>query len=310
MDGKRRTEEKEEAIQTLRTSIIKSISKYPAKNYLLSKLLWDDAEKCFPDAPFGWDIAEFYLDLESGRLFAETATYPNRFGACREGAYSLTPEEFHQKVTEHSLGELLLEFECQEDWDILFDDELKDAVSSATAKIKAKELEIESEEREKYSIRISNRFLNTYPAMNLSTIKLQLSQAYAVQNTTVIIKNDKYFLEYSRNSLLSLKTEHYSRELSMIESVWLEKNIESTLSNKDKSTWHSLPGGDKMDILIKGDYTGKNIIESSVEPIEKYYKLMYSLEKLAQYGSITVSSESVENDNDDEKTNIVSVDEK
>lgn len=284
--------EKEKSIQILRASIIKSISETPSKKYLLLKLLWGDAAKCFTDAPFAWDCAEFYLNLESGRLFAETSTYPNQFGACREHTYFLTPEEFHQKVAEHGMGELLLNFESREDWDKLFDDELKDAVSAAAAKIREKEAEREEEKRRENSIKIPDELLNTSPAMNLSTIKLKLSQLYAANDITVTIKNGKYFIEYYHNSHLSSNADHYSRELSTVESVWLEKTVESTLSDKDMSTWHSLPGGDTMDISIIGDCTEKNVYKTSVEPITKYSYLMNNLKNLAQYGSIIVTSES------------------
>lgn len=306
-DGSSQTEDLtllEESIQELRRNIIETINATPSEKYLLARYLFGDAEKCFPDGPFRWDLADFYIDLKSGKLFAEVSTYPNQFGACREDSYGLTATEFHKKAIENNMSDMLKRFETDEDWQKLFDKDLNDAISNATAKIQKEKKEKQEKKRKENAIEISNEIASQCPTMEIKEINIILSQAYAISSLTVENKNGKYQAEYSSVSTISHSNNSshsnishpnkrsYSKELSVTESVWLEGQIESVLKNKDNSTWHSLPGGDKMNIVIKGS-AGDIVNLHSTEPIKKFSDLMHEISKLIQYGSTAKESEPI-----------------
>ena len=92
------------AVKSLRKQIIARITKSPTVEYLLFRLLWQDAASCFPERGFGWDLAEFNLDLQTGKLLANVSTYPNQFGASYEDVISLSASEFNRIAKQYIFG--------------------------------------------------------------------------------------------------------------------------------------------------------------------------------------------------------------
>ena len=146
------------AVKSLRKQIIANITKNPAVKYPLFSLLWQDAASCFPKRGFGWDFAEFKLDLQTGKLLANVSTYPNQFGASYEDVISLSASEFNRIAKQYNMSPELQAFKSDEDWNKLFDDSLKSAASSACAILQNLEEDRKNAEIKRYSVKIPANF--------------------------------------------------------------------------------------------------------------------------------------------------------
>lgn len=273
------------AVASLRDQIITEITKNPAVKYQLASLLWQDAANCFPKSGFQWDGAWFKLDLQTGNLSADVGTYPNQFGASYEDSFPLSATEFHRIAKQFNMSKELQAFVSDEDWAKLFDDNLKSVVSSACATIQKQDEDRKNEEIKKNAVKIPAKYAKQTPDMCFSEIFLELSQRYSNGSVKVSNENGNYQIVYVRKSHMSPSIDKYSRVLSVAESVWLEKQVKSTIKNPDESTWQSLPGGDIMSIVIKRN-NGKDITLGG-KPIKKYSDLQNELKKLVRYGSLS-----------------------
>ncbi len=277
----------EEAVESLRKQIIVAVTKNPVINYQLSCLLWQDAATCFPNRGFQWDGAWFKLDLKTGKLFAYVSTYPSQFGGSREDSFSLSAAEFHRIATQYRMRPELRAFQSDEDWAMLFNDELNTAIKSAFSIVQQKEEERRQEAIKRYAIKIPADYTKLSPNMWLSEVTIEISQRYSSRSINVTNENGKYQVVFIRNLHTSPDVDRYSRVLSASEAVWLEKRVENAINNPDQSTWQSLHGGDAMHITIKRKH-GKNLSLGVVKPIQKYSNLLSEVENLAQYGSLIV----------------------
>lgn len=285
----------DKAVKSLRKQIIAEITNNPAVEYQLSSLLWEAAASCFPERGFGWDFAEFNLDLQTGKLLANVSTYPNQFGASYEDVISLSACEFNRIAKQYNMSPELQAFKSDEDWNQLFDDNLKSAVSSACAIQQKQKEERKAAETKQYSVKIPASYTNRSPDMGLSELTIEISQRYASRSIQVTNKNGKYQVVYVRVSHTSPNSERHSRVLSVAEAVWLEKQIENTIMNPDVSTWQSLVGGDTMNIEIKGN-NDTDISLRGVKPIRKYSDLQGEIARLAEYGYSIVRDNTFESE--------------
>lgn len=275
----------DDALKTLRAKIIEEITKNPSDKYQLASLLWQEAANCFPKGgSFQWDGAWFHLDLNTGKLKVNVSTYPNQFGACYEDNFSLSASEFHRIAKQFNMDKELQAFQSDDDWQLLLNDTFKAAVSSANSTLKKKEEERKAEEIKQNAIKIPANYAGQSPKMNLTEVLIEIYQRYSDRSVKVLITSNKYSITYVMNSHMSSDIKRYSRELTSAEAVWLEKQVENTINNRDNSTWQSLPGGDTMNVIIKRD-KGADISHSRTLPIRKFSDLQNELEKLAQYGS-------------------------
>lgn len=139
---------------------------------------------------------------------------------------------------------------------------------------------------------ISADFADLSPNMDISEITIELDQRYGSDSIKVLNEGGKYKAVYEVESKMlpdDKKYKRYLRELSSAESVWLEKQLATTINNPDNSTWQSLPGGDIMDVVIKQS-RANDVCLRGIKPIKKYMHLQSNLEKLAEYGSFQVHS--------------------
>ncbi len=286
-DEKRNDSEIDAAVTSLRNKIIAEITRDPAMKYQLASLIGKDAEKCFPNGPYSWDGAWFYINLRTGKLWAEASTYPNQFGAYEDQFYSLSASEFNRIAKQFHMRKELQAFRSDEDWAKLFDDSLKSAVSSACAVIEKRDEEREKEKIKKNAVKIPTEYAKQTPDMCLSEITITTDQRFASRSIKVSNDSGNYQIVYERFGYMPQQIEKYPRVLSAAEAVWLEKQVRDTIKNPDDSTWQSLPGGDTMDIVIMRN-KDSNVSLREVKPLSKYSKLQNELEKLAQYGSTLV----------------------
>lgn len=274
------------AVVSLRNQIISEITKNPAVKYQLTSLLWQDAANCFPKSGFQWDGAWFMLDLQTGELSADVATYPNQFGAGYEDSFPLSAMEFNRIAKRFNMSNELQVFKSDEDWAKLFDDKLKSVVSSACATLQKQEEARKREEVKENAVKIPVEYAKQTPGMYFSEITIEISQSYSNSSIMISNKNGNYLIVYVWDSHMSPSIGRYPRLLSDTEAVWLENQVENTIKNPDASTRQSLPGGDTMNIVIKRN-KGNDISLRNVKPIKKYLDLQNELEHLAQYGSLT-----------------------
>lgn len=272
------------AVASLRNQIIAEITRTPAVVYQLASLIGEDAKNCFPEGPFQWYGAWFMLNLQTGRLSAKVATYPDQFGASREDRFPLTATKFNRIAKQFYMKKELQTLKSDEDWSKLFDDRLKTAVASACATLHKQCEERKSEKVKEKAVRIPAEYAKQAPDMCLSEITIKISQRYSDRSIEISNKNSNYQIVYLRYSHTSQSRDRYTRMLSAAEAMWLEKQVESTIKNPDESTWQSLPGGDEMCIVIKSN-KGNDVSLRNVKPIRKYSDLQTELQHLAQYGS-------------------------
>lgn len=273
---------KDEAIHILRNNIISSITNTPAEKYELASLLWGDAARCFSTgSQWNWDGAFFKIDLSTGKLFAEVSTYPNQFGASREATYKLTALEFHEKAKEFHMSDELQCMATEEDWEELFDDELKEAVSNAK-EILRKQRE---EEQMQNAVVIPSSFDGREPTMEFNEIELCLHQRYATNRVVLSQNANKYTIRYVYESRLSSDIHRHDRVLSNKEAIWLEQQVNACMESLDDTTRESMVGGDWLDVCIRRN--GKICVEITGEkPLNKYKELSSLMEKLARFGSL------------------------
>lgn len=274
----------DEAVRCLREQIIARITWEPALKYHLASLFWQDAAGCFPKSSFPWDSALFRLDLVNRKLSVEGSTYPNQFGASRQEIFSLSAAEFHRIAQQCKMDQMMQVFVSDEDWAKLFDDDLNAAVAAAWAALEKKEEDRRKETIRKHAVKLPADCATLQPRMDLSGITITLRQPYAVSGVTITRESGWYHLVSTNTSRLSDSTRQYARVLSAAEAVWLEKQVETVISDPDDSTWHSLPGGDLMSLSIKGS-NGQDVSIQWDEPLNKYVALKRLLEDLAVYGS-------------------------
>lgn len=274
MDGS-----KHDSVKILRDQIIAEITKRPQTKYELTALLFGDAASCFPNGPYRWDGAFFQLDLISRKLLVEVSTYPNQFGACQQDFFPLSPAEFNQIAKEYHMRLELQAFHSDEDWAMLFDDNLEAAISSACAALQKQEEERKNRQRKMLAVKIPSELSGLLPDMNISEVTIELIQRYGRSSIQIVNENGEYHIH-------SYRTSHASdlRILSSAEAKWLEQQIENTVSDPDDSVWQSLPGGDTMNIAIRWNH-GKDISLRDVKAISKYVDLMGKLRNLSEYGS-------------------------
>lgn len=293
------SEEKKRAIQTLHAQIVSHLRDRTTNMtkrtqiddrtaYELDYLLWEDAARCFPREGFQWDGAFFRWDFCTGKLFVELNTYPNQFGAYRDERITLTAPELHTIAKEHHLRQELLFFESESDWAMLFDDELKSAVSELCSMLEKRQEEREAEERQKNAISIPKKYAKRSPDMGIIKVILELEQQYSTSRIQLTQENGRYHIDYSRRTPNHYTNpagqSEFSREATQPEAVWIEKRIYDALKNRDKTTWESLPGGDRMNVVIT--LASKQGVELNlVKPVRKYSDLLHDLQTLVQYGS-------------------------
>ena len=276
---------KEQSIKSLRKDIIESVRKTLSTTYELASLLWDDAAKCFPNnGSFNWDCAWFKLDLINKKLYADLSTYPNQFGACRELRYNLTASEFHQKAIEHNMSKELQCMVTEVDWDALFDEELTATIDDVLRELDERRRKQEEEQRILKAIVIPDHYINIKPDMELDDIVLELHQRYGSTSVWLTKESEKYVLIYIYKSVYSFVTDDAQRELSQAEALWVEQQIGECINNDDKTTWHSLPGGDKMTVKIRKRNELCVEIDNEV-PLKKYFDLQHKLQMLTVFGS-------------------------
>lgn len=274
MDGS-----KHDAVKILRDQIIAEITKRPDVKYELTKLLYGDAASCFPNGFYQWDGAFFQLDLINRKLLVEVSTYPNQFGACEQDFFSLSPAKFNRIAKEYHMRPELQAFHSDEDWAMLFDDNLEAAISSACTALQRQEEERKNMQRKMLAVKIPSELAGLLPDMNISEVTIELIQRYGRSSIQIVNENGEYHIH-------SFRTSHASdpRILSSAEAKWLEQQIENTVNDPDDSVWQSLPGGDTMNIAIKWNH-GKDITIRGVKAISKYVALMNKLRNLTEYGS-------------------------
>ena len=107
----------EQAAAILRQKIIASLQRQPSTTYELAGLLWDDAKDCIKDmygysghSACPYDGIWFYLDLNTHKINAKMASYPNAFGASRENEESLSADSFHHLAVKYHLNPEVLHF--------------------------------------------------------------------------------------------------------------------------------------------------------------------------------------------------------
>lgn len=120
----------DDAVKILRDKIIAEITKDPSVSYQLASLPWRDAASCFTEGHYKWDGAFFQLDLIHKKLGAKVEVYLDRVGSVSD-FISLSASEFHQIAKRHDMNSVLQAFQSDEDWAMLFDESLDEAISSA-----------------------------------------------------------------------------------------------------------------------------------------------------------------------------------
>lgn len=99
----------------------------------LLRLMRGDAAVCFPsENPEQWDGAFFILDLIKEKLFVQLTTYDGHYA----GFESVSAAEFHKIAIKYDFRKELQSFKTEEDWERLFDSELRTAVSQTQSEIR------------------------------------------------------------------------------------------------------------------------------------------------------------------------------
>ena len=219
-------------------------------------------------------------------MYADVSTYPNQFGATRDERYNLTAAEFHKKAIEFNMSEELRCMETDADWQELFDKDLQAAIENAQKILKVQQEKQEQAQRISNAIVIPDKFSAISPTMELEEILLELHQKYGSSSIWLIKESEKYVLKYWYSATYSSDSKKSERELSLMESAWVEQQVDDCLKNQDETTWQSLPGGDIMSVRIRIQ-NKSNIEIRNTTPLNKYYELKHLLQKLSNYGSFS-----------------------
>ena len=225
---------------------MESIAKNPSMKFALSSLLWGEAASCFPGGP-PWDGAFFELNLMTGELSAEVSTYPLGHGRVLEGREFLSASRFHEIAIRYNMAPELRAFRTDEDWQRLFDDELKEAIREADVKLQNVEKEKKKQEQERYAIRIPKNFSSRVPHMDIGKLHLCLHQISS-SNVEVTNQSGVYQIVYSHDYL-----KRSERTLTPVESAWVERRVLLAIRDPNPATWNSLYGGDRMSVEIQKD---------------------------------------------------------
>ena len=294
---KSESEIREELMNELREDIITYLERYSGEFHPYKLASIGPSDEGFEElfnrfAKDSWmnDIW-VWLNLESREISAEVSTYPNAFGACRQDFICITPSQFSVIVQKNNLKKSLQVLKAQEDWDELFDDTLTTAIAEA----KAKKLE---KEHRLYAVAIPEQLSSRTPKMNIVFIDLELKQTYNRRHFRLTKQDGSYHIEYRNWSPIN-QTSSKERELTPIESVWVEDLVERTLSSTDESEWQSMPGGDLMNVTIQIADT-EVFVRNEEVPLKKFVDLHSKLWTLLAYGSKIVSEE-IKPDEDTEK---------
>ena len=277
------------AIPFLREQIIRHLQKQPSAPFKLSDLLWDDAKDCIKDmygysghSTCPYDGIWFYLDLNTHKINAKMASYPNAFGASRENEESLSADSFHHLAVKYHLNPEVLHFRTAEDWEELFND---DSLKAAIAEVNLAAQKQAEAERQRNAIQIPARYAKRKAKMDVEAIDYTLMQRYAVTHIQVTIKDGGYHGIYENRSTMSSQYHRHVFSLTGPDAVWLEEQVVDALEDPDFSTWQSLPGGDRMELVIRRKH-GMRGAKHSGMPITKYTDLMGVIAKMAQYSYI------------------------
>ena len=279
----------EQAAAILRQKIIASLQRQPSTTYELAGLLWDDAKDCIKDmygysghSACPYDGIWFYLDLNTHKINAKMASYPNAFGASRENEESLSADSFHHLAVKYHLNPEVLHFRTAEDWEELFND---DSLKAAIAEVNLAAQKQAEAERQRNAIQIPARYAKRKAKMDVEAIDYTLMQRYAVTHIQVTIKDGGYHGIYENRSTMSPQYHRHVFSLTGPDAVWLEEQVVDALEDPDFSTWQSLPGGDRMELVIRRKH-GMRGAKHSGMPITKYTDLMGVIAKMAQYSYI------------------------
>lgn len=276
---------KEEALGILRRKIISRLAVEPEKHYQLADLMWENAAKCFPNS-IRWDGAWFYLDLHTQKLYVEVSNYPSH-SAAYEDEYPLTAAEFHDIAMRFHMAEELQCMETEADWEALYDDTFKVAVANAQTIWRMEEEEIQQEIRRRNVIVISEELTKQKPAMEFTRIEVKLFQNKGDTSIVITRNQDKYHIESDyRSKRISSESTNQKRELSSLEAVWVEQQVNRCLKDSNASQWQSMQV-ERMDVRI--DRQGEPCVELiQIIPLRKYTNLQNALNKLAECGSVVV----------------------
>lgn len=121
----------DEAVRSLRQSIIESLSKAPSPQYHIGTLVLEEARRGFPDTGLNCDWACIELSLTTGKLWAELSEYPSHYGPTRSGSVMLSAASFARIAEDLGFGEMIRAFKTEADWDKLFDAELVESLYTA-----------------------------------------------------------------------------------------------------------------------------------------------------------------------------------
>ena len=286
-------QDKSNIIKVLRNKIINSIEKIPTSTYELSSLLWADAAMCFPTTcSWNWDCACFKLDLQTMKLYADVSTYPNQFGACREDRYSLSAYEFHEKAKAFNMSNDLQCMETEEDWQELFDENLNSAIANAQKILNEQKEKQKQAAQNSNTIVIPHKFVSVKPTMAFDKVLIDLQQRYGSSSVMLTKESEKYVLKYCYSATYSYDRKNAQRELSPLESAWVEHQIEKCIKNPDKTTWQSMVGGDSMTVEIHKNNEPYVKLRSN-PPLNKYTNLRDQLRSLAEYESFLESKNTI-----------------
>lgn len=277
---------KDSYIKTIRDRIIESCNKVFTESFCLYAASYKDADACVPGGPLnGWELVEYKIDLKTHKLFIYATLYPFTFGPTPSKYYKISPSEFHSAAKKHNFPAELKNFKTQEDWDLLFNDELILAIENAKIKAEKKE----QENNKKMALVIPNEYLNDIPEMNITDLKIEITDELSVGSILLSKEDNKYNLK----SLIRGKRDKYpywnfSKELTSEESVFVEKELVKLINNPDMSPIpiHSLSPfyheEKTMEIRIK---TNNVDIEENGEALNKYQEYYLQLMMLAKFGS-------------------------
>ena len=292
-----------EAVDLLRDRIIAEIAESPKTEYQLGSLLLEDARCCFPSGKsFQRDGAWFFLDLQTGRLRVDVSAYPNTSGPCPQDSFPLTALEFYQIAKRYSFIPELQSFRSEQDWESLFDDRLKAAVSNAIEARRQKEEErwkkIKDEIKNTDNRTIILRELSERkPQMNIVSADIDMIFGDVNRGIKLTNEKDSYLIKYyyrRTDKSGETKEENKSRNTTPTESVWVEEEFEKAIEDRRygeiRAFWvcnHAtvrITRTGKEEIFFNcGDFVSTN--SENLDRVKNYNKLRDKLEHLVYFGS-------------------------
>ena len=238
---------------------------------------WEDARGFFPGP---WDCIEFKWNVKTGKLYADTSTYPNQFGACHESRFFMTAEEFHKIAMCHSFPDSVTDMKTQTDWDAV---RLTPEVTEHIQQIEQKNKEKDHLFREQRSVKIPEKYLNKEPNQDIRFVSIVLGQAHSGSEVTVQKTEDNLFLcKYWSTNIYSNSV----RKLNKAESGYLEDQILAAVKKEDE-LWN--PNFDSGIMTVEIQKGAKALVSCrNKQPLKKYIDLMNTICALNEYGSTFV----------------------